>query len=72
MQNITGVLIECDPSIKAIIEQIDSERNDFIYENLSDELVVIKESKLDELKIKLEQVCVENLTIVFMLICKGA
>ena len=50
------MLVECDPSIKAIIEQIDSEHNDFIIENLSDELVVIKESKLDELKIKLEQV----------------
>ncbi|KAL9053709.1 MAG: hypothetical protein Q9162_004583 [Coniocarpon cinnabarinum] len=48
---LLGVLVECDPSIKAIIEQIDSERNDFIIENLGDEVVVIKESKLEELKV---------------------
>ncbi|KAL9088547.1 MAG: hypothetical protein Q9159_003037 [Coniocarpon cinnabarinum] len=50
-KGIKGVLVECDPSIKAIIEQIDSERNDFIIENLGDEVVVIKESKLEELKV---------------------
>jgi len=50
-----GVLIQCDPSIKAIISKIDSTHNDFIIEDLDDETVVVKESKLQELKEKLRE-----------------
>ena len=57
-----GVLVECDPSIKAIIEKINSEKHDFLIENLGDELVVIKEAKMEELKTRLDQVfCVTRL-----------
>ena len=49
-----GVLIQCDASIKAIINKIDSVNHDFILEDLDDEAVVIKESKLAELKNKLK------------------
>ena len=49
--------MECDPSIKAIIEKIDSENgHDFIIENLGEELVMIKEARLKELQMKLDQV----------------
>lgn len=54
---LQGVLIECDPSIKSIIVKIDSERNDFIVEELDDQTLVIKENKLQTLKMMLEEVC---------------
>ncbi|KAI9710603.1 MAG: TFIIH complex subunit tfb5 [Chrysothrix sp. TS-e1954] len=50
-----GVLVECDPSIKAIIMKIDSEHHDFIIDDLDDETVVVKESKLPELKQRLKE-----------------
>lgn len=51
-----GVLIECDPSIKAIILKIDQEQHDYIVEDLDDQTLVIKESQLPRLKEKLEEV----------------
>ena len=51
-----GVLIECDPSIKAIILKIDHERHDYIVEDLDDQTLVIKESQLQRLKARLEEV----------------
>ena len=53
---IPGVLIECDPSIKAIILKIDSERHEYIVEDLDDQTLVIKESQLSRLKARLEEV----------------
>ncbi|KAF2458581.1 putative RNA polymerase II general transcription and DNA repair factor TFIIH component Tfb5 [Lineolata rhizophorae] len=50
-----GVLVQCDPSIKAIICKIDAERNDFIIEDLDDETLVIKESKFADLQVRLDQ-----------------
>lgn len=50
----TGVLIECDPSVKAIILKYDEERHDYIVEDLDDDRhLVIKESQLQNLKIRL-------------------
>ncbi|KAI9823160.1 MAG: TFIIH complex subunit tfb5 [Thelocarpon impressellum] len=51
---VKGVLVECDPSIKAIILKIDSAHHDFIVEDLDDQTLVVKESKLKELKERLE------------------
>jgi TFIIH basal transcription factor complex TTD-A subunit len=51
-----GVLIECDPSIKSIIVKIDSEKNDFIVEDLDDQTLVIKEGMLHILKMRLNEV----------------
>ncbi|KAB8266856.1 transcription factor TFIIH complex subunit Tfb5-domain-containing protein [Aspergillus minisclerotigenes] len=49
-----GVLIECDPSVKAIILKYDEERHDYIVEDLDDDRhLVIKESQLQNLKIRL-------------------
>jgi TFIIH basal transcription factor complex TTD-A subunit len=53
---ITGVLIECDPSIKSIIVSIDSANHDYIIEDLDDERVVVKENMVSMLKAKLEDV----------------
>lgn len=52
---LSGVLIQCDASIKAIIIKIDAQHHDFILEDLDEEAVVIKESKLSELKAKLKE-----------------
>lgn len=51
-----GILVECDPSIKAIIIKLDSERNDFIVEDLDDTHLVINEGMLPTLKMRLEDV----------------
>ena len=51
-----GVLIECDPSIKSIIVNIDSARHDYIIEDLDDQRVVVKENMVGELKRRLEEV----------------
>jgi TFIIH basal transcription factor complex TTD-A subunit len=53
---IRGVLIECDPSIKSIIVNIDSTNHDFIIEDLDEERVVVKENMVALLKQKLEDV----------------
>ena len=52
-----GVLVECDPSIKAIINRINEQHNhDYIIEDIDDEHVLIKNSKLDDLKELLKDV----------------
>ncbi|KAI9167737.1 putative RNA polymerase II transcription factor B subunit [Paramyrothecium foliicola] len=56
-----GVLIECDPSIKSIIVNIDSANHDFIIEDLDEERVVVKENMVALLKQKLEDRLKENL-----------
>ncbi|KAL1999860.1 hypothetical protein VTN02DRAFT_3877 [Thermoascus thermophilus] len=51
---VKGVLVECDPSVKAIILKYDEERHDYIVEDLDDDRhLVIKESQLQNLKARL-------------------
>ena len=50
------MLIECDPSIKAIVLKIDQDKHDYIIEDLDDQHLVIKESQLPRLKERLEEV----------------
>ena len=50
-----GVLVQCDPSIKAIILKIDADRHDYIIEDLDDQTLVIKEAMLGRLKARLEE-----------------
>ncbi len=57
------MLIECDPSIKSIIVNIDSENHDFIIEDLDEERVVVKENMVPLLKQKLEDVRTSHLGI---------
>ena len=56
-RSVAGLLIECDPSIKSMILKYDEERHDYIVEDLDDENhLVIKESQLENLKVRLDQV----------------
>ncbi|DAA75623.1 TPA_exp: hypothetical protein A8136_1697 [Trichophyton benhamiae CBS 112371] len=53
---VKGVLIECDPSVKAIILKYDRlQNNEYIVEDLEgdDRYLVVKESQLASLKIRL-------------------
>lgn len=53
------MLVQCDPSIKAILVKIDTEhRNDFIIEDIDDETLLIKSAKEDQLKALLKDVCI--------------
>ncbi|MCJ1227228.1 TFIIH complex subunit tfb5 [Toensbergia leucococca] len=52
---VKGVLVECDPSIKAIILKIDQDKHNYIVEDLDDQTLVVKESQLHNLKGKLEE-----------------
>ncbi|ROV98576.1 hypothetical protein VSDG_04312 [Cytospora chrysosperma] len=52
---IRGVLVECDPSIKSIIVNIDDKNgHEYIIDNLDEQHVVIKETMLQKLKQMLE------------------
>ena len=51
------MLIECEPAIKSIIVHINSEKHDFIIEDLDEQRVVVKENMVYMLKLKLEEVC---------------
>ena len=51
-----GVLVECDPSIKAIILKIDQDKHDYIVEDLDDQTLMVKETQLPKLKARLEEV----------------
>ncbi|KAJ6014786.1 General transcription and DNA repair factor IIH subunit tfb5 [Penicillium herquei] len=53
---VRGLLIQCDPSIKAMILRYDEERHDYIVEDLDDDNhLVIKESQLENLKARLDR-----------------
>ncbi|KAI9673634.1 MAG: TFIIH complex subunit tfb5 [Caeruleum heppii] len=51
---IKGTLVECDPSIKAIILKLDSERHEYVIEDLDEQTLLVNEDKLKELKERLE------------------
>ena len=53
---VKGILVQCDPSIKAIILKADAEKNEYIIEDLDDQTLVVKENQLAALKAYLDQV----------------
>jgi len=56
-KNQKGTLVQCDPSIKAIISKINEENGGlYISEDIDDETCLINTKKLDELKQKLKDV----------------
>ncbi|KAI0522027.1 RNA polymerase 2 general transcription and DNA repair factor tfiih component [Xylaria bambusicola] len=61
---IKGTLVECDPSIKSIIINIDSDKNDYIIEDLDDSHLLIKDVMLAQLKSKLEDRLKETVPII--------
>lgn len=66
----SGVLVECDASIKAIILKIDQDKHDYIVEDLDDHTLVIKENQLSSLKARLEEVSIRCLLGQCMLLMK--
>jgi len=52
----SGILVSCDPSIKAIILKIDHDKHDYIIEDLDDQTVFVKEDMLGMLKARLDEV----------------
>ncbi|KAI1454475.1 RNA polymerase 2 general transcription and DNA repair factor tfiih component [Annulohypoxylon moriforme] len=57
---IKGTLVECDPSIKSIIISINSEKNDYIIEDLDESHLVVKDNMVAQLKMELEKRLKEN------------
>ncbi|KAF2874405.1 TFIIH subunit TTDA/Tfb5 [Massariosphaeria phaeospora] len=59
---VRGTLVKCDASIKAMLVDIDSSlRNEFIIEELDEEHVLVKETKIAELKQRLQTMLKERL-----------
>ncbi|KAF2659901.1 RNA polymerase II transcription factor-like protein B subunit 5 [Lophiostoma macrostomum CBS 122681] len=55
-------LVKCDASIKAMLVDIDSKhRNDFIIEELDEEHLLVKDTKIGELKSRLNSMMKERL-----------
>lgn len=50
------MLIQCDASIKAIIQKIDEKYGGFIQEDIDEETLTINANKLTELKNRLKEV----------------
>ncbi|KAI0206070.1 RNA polymerase 2 general transcription and DNA repair factor tfiih component [Astrocystis sublimbata] len=61
---IKGTLVECDPSIKSIIVNIDKDNNEYIIEDLDDSHLLIKDVMVAQLKARLEEKLKENVPFV--------
>ncbi|RYP07723.1 hypothetical protein DL764_002342 [Monosporascus ibericus] len=61
---VRGVLVECDPSIKSIILNLDHESNAYVIEDLDETHLLVKENTLQELKAKLEDRLKETVPVV--------
>ncbi|KAF2689916.1 hypothetical protein K458DRAFT_383038 [Lentithecium fluviatile CBS 122367] len=59
---VRGTLVKCDASIKAMLVDIDNRNNnDFIIEDLDEEHLLVKETKVATLKAQLNQMLKERL-----------
>jgi TFIIH basal transcription factor complex TTD-A subunit len=57
-----GTLVKCDASIKAMLVDIDSKNgNEYIIEELDEEHILVKESKVNELKARLNEVRISHI-----------
>ncbi|CDF88522.1 BN860_12222g1_1 [Zygosaccharomyces bailii CLIB 213] len=56
-----GALIQCDPSIKALIIQIDSDKNDIILEELDDTHLLVDPAKVEFVKRELNRLLSKNI-----------
>ncbi|CAN9205581.1 hypothetical protein CUC08_Gglean003740 [Alternaria sp. MG1] len=62
MLTIAGTLVKCDASIKAMLVDIDSKNNnEYIIEELDEEHILVKETRINELKARLNQMMRERL-----------
>ncbi|QPG76009.1 TFIIH complex subunit tfb5 [Brettanomyces nanus] len=58
---IKGSLVECDPSIKALIVKIDSDYRDIVIEELDDTHLLVDPSKIPFIKRELSKLLSENM-----------
>lgn len=56
-----GALIQCDPSIKALIIQIDADKSDIILEELDDTHLLIDPAKVEFIKRELNRLLSKNI-----------
>ncbi|AQZ12862.1 TFB5 (YDR079C-A) [Zygosaccharomyces parabailii] len=56
-----GALIQCDPSIKALIIQIDSDKSDIILEELDDTHLLVDPAKVEFVKRELNRLLSKNI-----------
>lgn len=56
-----GILLQCDPSIKALIVQIDSQGHDIILEELDDTHLLVDPSKVEFIKSELNRLLSKNI-----------
>ncbi|EMR09688.1 hypothetical protein T552_02020 [Pneumocystis carinii B80] len=54
-----GVLIECDPTVKQIILNLDNQTHDIVLEDL-DERLLVHSQQLDRIRLELDRVLEEN------------
>lgn len=58
---IRGVLVRCDPSIKALILKIDSARHDIVIEELDETHLVMDQNKVQAVKSELNRMLLKNI-----------
>lgn len=58
---IRGVLVKCDPSIKALILKIDSAHHDIVIEELDETHLVIDQNKVQAVKNELNRLLSKNI-----------
>lgn len=58
---IRGVLVRCDPSIKALILKIDSSHHDIVIEELDETHLVIDQNKVEAVKSELNRLLSKNI-----------
>ncbi|VEU24279.1 DEKNAAC105545 [Brettanomyces naardenensis] len=58
---IKGSLVECDPSIKALIVKIDSDYRDIVIEELDDTHLLVDPSKIPFIKRELNRILSQNM-----------
>lgn len=56
-----GALVQCDPSIKALIIQIDAERHSIILEELDDTHLFVDPTKVEFIKEELNRLLSKNI-----------
>ncbi|PSN73433.1 hypothetical protein BS50DRAFT_568971 [Corynespora cassiicola Philippines] len=62
VKGVRGVLVKCDASIKAMLVDIDSTfHNEFIIEELDEGTILVKETKIAELRHRLQAMMKDRL-----------
>ncbi|ODV86163.1 hypothetical protein CANARDRAFT_6656 [[Candida] arabinofermentans NRRL YB-2248] len=57
---VKGTLVQCDPSIKALIVRIDSDYRDIVIEELDDTHLLVDPSKIPFIKQELNRILAKN------------